>query len=174
MKEKFQICLTILHSPVEYSKWQGFKLERQNRFCFNEKRWATYVRKCVANTFKSRPMWSHWCVSVWKNAFLLFFKKMANPSLFFIYFRSFQTNFTIFTTNKCEKCPSSIRHRESNTRPLDRECLPITTRPGLPPKAFSFVRHILIHLHLEKIDSCFSHSLGNYWSFIFRIAKVIT
>ena len=72
MKEKFQICLTILHSPVEYSKWQGFKLERQNRFCFNEKRWATYVRKCVANTFKSRPMWSHWCVSVWKKAFLLF------------------------------------------------------------------------------------------------------
>ena len=68
--------------------------------------------------------------------FSFFFKKMANPSLFFIYFRSFQTNFTIFTTNKCEKCPSSIWHRVSNTRPLDRECLPITTRPGLPPKAF--------------------------------------
>ena len=29
--------------------------------------------------------------------------KMANPGLFFVYFRSFQTNITIFTTNTCEK-----------------------------------------------------------------------
>ena len=30
-------------------------------------------------------------------------------------------------------CPSSIRHRDSNPRPLDLEPPPITTRPGLPP-----------------------------------------
>ena len=29
--------------------------------------------------------------------------------------------------------PSSIRHRDSNPRPLEHESPPITTRPGLPP-----------------------------------------
>ena len=33
-----------------------------------------------------------------------FLKKWANLGLFFVYFRSFQTNNTIFTTNQCEKC----------------------------------------------------------------------
>ena len=32
-----------------------------------------------------------------------------------------------------KKCPSSKRCRDSNPRPLERESLPITTRPGLPP-----------------------------------------
>ena len=58
---------------------------------------------------------------------------MANPGLFFDNFQSFQTNNTIFTTNICEKCPSSIWCRDSNPRPSERESLPITTRPGLPP-----------------------------------------
>ena len=31
-------------------------------------------------------------------------------------------------------CPSSIRCRDSNPRPFERESPPITTRPGLPPK----------------------------------------
>ena len=62
-----------------------------------------------------------------------FFQKWANPGLIFVYFRSFQTHITIFTTNKCEKCPSSIRCRDSNSRPSDFESLPVTTRPGLPP-----------------------------------------
>ena len=35
--------------------------------------------------------------------FASFFKKWANPGLFFVYFRSFQINNTIFTTNQCEK-----------------------------------------------------------------------
>ena len=35
-----------------------------------------------------------------------FFEKWANPVLFFVYFLSFQTNNTIFTTNQCEKCPN--------------------------------------------------------------------
>ena len=59
---------------------------------------------------------------------------MGQPGLFFVYFWSFQTNIiTIFTTNICEKCPSSILCRDSNPRPLECEPLPITTRPGLPP-----------------------------------------
>ena len=68
------------------------------------------------------------------NATNLFFKKWANPDLFFIYFRSFQTNIiTIFITNICEKCPSSIQFQDSNPQPSERESLPISTRPGLPP-----------------------------------------
>ena len=34
---------------------------------------------------------------------LLFLKKWANPGLFFVYFRSFQTNITIFTAYTCKK-----------------------------------------------------------------------
>ena len=72
---------------------------------------------------------------------IVFLKKWANPGLFSIYFRSFQKNNTIFTTNQCEKmsCPSSIWHRDSNPRPLEHESPPITTRPGLPPTAQLFV-----------------------------------
>ena len=63
-----------------------------------------------------------------------FFFKIGQPRPLFVYFQSFQTNIiTIFTTNICEKCPSSIRCRDSNPRPSERESLPITTRPGLPP-----------------------------------------
>ena len=49
----------------------------------------------------------------------IFLKKWATPGLFFVYFRSFQTNNTIFTTNQCEKtsCPSRIRRWDSNPRP---------------------------------------------------------
>ena len=31
-------------------------------------------------------------------------------------------------------CPSSIRHQDSNPRPLEHECPHVTTTPGLPPK----------------------------------------
>ena len=33
----------------------------------------------------------------------LFLKKVPTPGLFFVYFWSFQTNSTSFTTNQCEK-----------------------------------------------------------------------
>ena len=56
------------------------------------------------------------------------------PSSFFVYFWSFQINNPIFTTNQCENCPSSIRHWDSNPRPLKHEPSPITTRPRLSPK----------------------------------------
>ena len=62
---------------------------------------------------------------------------MGQPGLFFVYFRSFQTNIiTIFTTNKCEKCPSRIWCQDLNPQPSECEPLPITTRPGLPPLFF--------------------------------------
>ena len=48
-----------------------------------------------------------------------------------------QTNITIFTSNKCEKCPSNIRCWDSNPRPSEHESSHITTRPGLPPNHLS-------------------------------------
>ena len=54
--------------------------------------------------------------------------KWAIPSLYFVYFRSFQTNIKIFTS-QCEKCPSSKQWWDSNTRPSEYESPPITTRP---------------------------------------------
>ena len=64
----------------------------------------------------------------------VFLKNWPTPASLFIYFRSFQTNIiTNFTTNYC---PSSIRCRDSNPRPLEHESPPISTRPGLPSKVF--------------------------------------
>ena len=57
---------------------------------------------------------------------------MGQPRPLFNLFSSFQTHITIFTTNKCEKCTSSIQYRDSNSQPLEHESHPITTRLGLP------------------------------------------
>ena len=65
---------------------------------------------------------------------------MAHPRALFIYFRSFQTNSTIFTT--------SILCWDSNPQPSERESLPITTRPGLPPKAH--LLHVDIDARFER------------------------
>ena len=73
----------------------------------------------------------------------LFFKKNGpTPTSFLFIFGLFKQTLQIFTTNICEKCPSSIRCRDSNPRPLERESPPITTRPGLPPYLiFCFYAH---------------------------------
>ena len=47
----------------------------------------------------------------------------------------------IFTANIREKSPSSKQCRDSNPRPLERESLPITTRPGNNVTAKSFTEH---------------------------------
>ena len=71
---------------------------------------------------RSLPGW--WC-----------FYKNGPSSASFSFILSFQTNNTIFTTNKCEKMlwPTSIQCRDLNPRPSVHEFPPITTRPGLPP-----------------------------------------
>ena len=54
----------------------------------------------------------------------------ANPGLFFIYFRSFQTNNTILTTTNV----MSIRYTVQGFEPTTSRTLssPLTTKPGLP------------------------------------------
>ena len=48
--------------------------------------------------------------------------------LFVCLFHYFQANNTIFTTNKCVKCPSS--YWDSNPQSSDDESPPITTKPA--------------------------------------------
>ena len=91
--------------------------------------------------------------------FTSFFKKWAIPGLCLIYFRSFQTNITIFTM-LCEKCPTSITCRDSNPRPLERESLPVTTRPGLPPISSHLYLYFMclslfmrVHVHLSASNA---------------------
>ena len=63
----------------------------------------------------------------------LFFKKMGQLRPLFHLFSSLQTHITIFTTKNVKKCSSSILCWDSNSRPLDHESPPITTRPGNLP-----------------------------------------
>ena len=63
-----------------------------------------------------------------------FFKKMAQPWPLFRLFSVFSNKHNNFYNNNIEKYPSIIRCRDSNPQPLERESLPITNRPGLPPK----------------------------------------
>ena len=67
---------------------------------------------------------------------------MAFPGHFFIYFRLFQTNITIFTKNKCEKCSSSIWCWDSKPRSLKHESPPIPTRSGLPSSIIFICKEI--------------------------------
>ena len=90
---------------------------------------------------------------------------MGQPRPLFVYFWSFQTNIiTIFTTNKCEKCPSSIQCRDSNPRPPEREPLPITTRPGLPPSWKNFTtRSRQGKFHPSRESYIFKQQHTFYW-----------
>ena len=69
-------------------------------------------------------------VNVRSVQFFIFLKKWANHGLFFIYFCLFKHTFQ-FYNKKCEKM--SIQYTDSNSRPLEHESAPITTR-----QVFSF------------------------------------
>ena len=60
---------------------------------------------------------------------LTYFFKGPSSASFCLFLVFYQTNITNFTTNQCEKCPSSRWCCDSNSRPA--ESPPITTRPGL-------------------------------------------
>ena len=99
----------------------------------------------------------------YNKSFLL--KKWANPGLFFIYFRSFQTNNTIFTTKQCEKNMSTIWSRDSNPQPYKHESSPINTRPGLPPqdqlfRSFDPMFGFLLSFTVSRFQSSLQKKLG--------------
>ena len=77
--------------------------------------------------------------------------------LFSVFFK--QTSLQFLLQIYVEKCPSSIRCRDSNPRPLERESLPFTTRPGLPPNIVHFLFHSFKSISLK---GCYH--LLNYFS----------
>ena len=89
-------------------------------------------------------------VLLWKNClsvdtalvtilrFFSFLKNWANPGLFFIYFRLFKHTPQFLQQINLKKCPPSLWCWESNSQPLKHESPPITIRPGLPLRFFSF------------------------------------
>ena len=77
---------------------------------------------------------------------LINFFKLNQPRPLFHLFSCFQS---IFTTNIYEKCPSSIQCRDSNSRPLEHESPPVTTRPELLP-SFNYLYH---HIFRGPFDS---------------------
>ena len=82
---------------------------------------------------------------------------MGQPGPLFHLFSSFQTHITNITTNRyVKKCPSSIRCWDSNSRPLEHESLPITTRPGPQNGGLEISPHLTkkyfyLHFIFDKI-----------------------
>ena len=74
---------------------------------------------------------------------------MGQPRPLFHSFLSFQTQITNFITNRfVKKCPSSIQCWDSDSRPLEHEFPPITTRaPGLPPNKFKIIFQMLVFFY---------------------------
>ena len=103
-------------------------------------------------------------------------------------FSSFQTDITILTTNKCEKCPSSIQCWDSNPRPLGRESPPITTRPGLPSKFIlsyessvqilnEIINNTRILLNIIGTIYVWYHATSNFYAtanFLMKIVLIMT
>ena len=84
--------------------------------------------------FESQAPFSIYCqIGNYKCFCIIYRFKRGILGLFYVYFRSFQTNNNFFTINWCEKYPSSIRCWDSNSWPSHYESSPLTTRPGSRP-----------------------------------------
>ena len=124
-------------TSVRVYKWQELS-ECSVRTCHNERR----IRKAVSCPALKQSK-KLLCQNLVfgsdskvnrKSHSILFFKKMDQPRPLFRLFSVFSNkHYYIFYNNYLWKCPSSIRCRDSNPRPFEREPFPITTRPGLPP-----------------------------------------
>ena len=71
------------------------------------------------------------------NYLLTIFLKIGQPRpLFRLFSVSIQqTSLQLLQQIYVKKCPSSVQCRDSNPQPLERESLPITSQPGLPPSS---------------------------------------
>ena len=82
-----------------------------------------------------------------------FFKKWANPRIFFIYFRLFKHTFQILQQiGMWQNCPSSIWWWDSNSPPLENESPPITTTPGLLHRHFLYCQNCNVCFKIPKIN----------------------
>ena len=88
-------------------------------------------------------LWSKWVLSASDVIQLKLQLKLASPiklghiflkmGLFHLFLSFQHTHYKFYNKYICEKCPSGIQCQDSNTRLLEHESPPITTRPGLPP-----------------------------------------
>ena len=93
------------------------------------------------------------------------------PLFHFIFGLFKQTSSQFLQQIYVKKCPSSIRCRDSNPQPSERESLPFTTRPELPPKhqesCTKFLRYFtnreVNKNYLKRKEVCF---------FLFALDKV--
>ena len=96
-------------------------------------------------------------ITVWPTFCLIgldwvfFQKNRPTPASFsFIFGLIKQTLQFLQQISMWKKCPSSIRCRDLNPRPLGCESFPITTRPGLPPR-FGFSCFVYIKLRSDVL-----------------------
>ena len=124
--------------PVGWSDGRPQSIHNFSLFCFDQ------------NLSKLSPLFLK----------MILFFKWPNAGLFFVYFRSFQTNNTIFTTNQCENFPSSIRCWDLNPQPLEHKSSPIITRPGLPPEKMMILfgcRLLYLKFFFSKFINCYGN-----------------
>ena len=99
---------------------------------------------CLKRTkINEKEVWDVPFFKKYQANYVFFENGPSPPSFLFIFV--FSNKHYNFTTNKCEKCSSSIRHWDSNPRPLEHESPPITIRPGLPPQTGHFLITYVLH-----------------------------
>ena len=110
-----------------------------------------------------------------RQKFYFFFNNGPTPASFIGYFLPFQANIiSIFITNICEKCPSSIWCRDSNPRPLERESTPVTTKPGLPPRSStSYGVRVDLHLVLGQLGPNSKKLQPKLMPQLFRVLRLV-
>ena len=86
------------------------------------------------------------------------------------FFSSFQTNVTVLTTNKCEKCPSSIQCWDSNPRPRSYHNH-YTRAPAL--RWIFYVAHVQVFFSVMTADDDCAYSNKFGTEFINQLFLVI-
>ena len=102
----------------------------------------------------------------------VFFKKNWPSPAYFLFFRLFNQTLQFYTTNKCEKCQSSIQCWDSNPQHLEHESPPITTRPGLQPNVRNFIIvntgsdliYLILIITTKPESSCVDGDEQQFWS----------
>ena len=92
----------------------------------------------------------------------VFFKYVPTPASFSFIFVLFKQILQFLQQMYVKKCPSRIRYWDSNPLPLERESLPITTRPGLPPLPSEYVnlsKYLNIDVELHWVFFIYNCSL---------------
>ena len=93
--------------PVSFCLFPPISLYNFNNT--NWKKWRLCAWDSNPRPQDGKRRWIHGAMVAAKRSSLSSFHKMGQPRPLFHFFSSFQTNITILTTNKCDKCPSSIR-----------------------------------------------------------------